>query len=83
MSAGVLIGFLFRNSSVLSKSVGISVIWAIYLLLFLLGISVGSNETILKNFAVIGLNALIITSGAIAGSVILSWFTYKRFFREP
>jgi uncharacterized membrane protein YbjE (DUF340 family) len=54
--------------------------FAIYILLLLLGIAVGSNEKIINNLYLIGFQALIITIGAIAGSVILCWLIYKTFF---
>jgi len=82
MCCGMFTGYLFRNIRQLSKTVGIIITWAIYLLLFLLGISVGSNSTITDNIGKIGFNAFIITFGALTGSVIAAWFTYTIFFRS-
>ncbi len=54
----------------------------IFVLLFLLGKSVGKNDAIMNNLASIGMQAFIITSAAIAGSVLMSWIVYKHFFEE-
>jgi uncharacterized membrane protein YbjE (DUF340 family) len=82
MSAGILLGYLLRNKEIISKYTGIIITWLIYMLLFLLGISVGTNNTIISNLDKIGLNALLITTGALTGSVIASWVTYRLFFRK-
>ncbi|HUX55454.1 MAG TPA: LysO family transporter [Bacteroidales bacterium] len=82
MTSGILAGYLFRNHQWISKPVGIIITWAIYLLLFLLGITVGTNEIIISNLDAIGFNALLITIGAVTGSVAVSWFTYTLFFRK-
>ncbi len=82
MSSGMLAGYLFRNQKWISKPVGTIITWAIYLLLFLLGITVGTNETIINNLDKIGLNALLLTIGAVTGSVLVSWFTYTYFFKR-
>ena len=82
MTTGILIGYLLRNQQWIKKALGVLITWAIYLLLFILGISVGTNDTIINNLGSLGLNALLLTIGAVAGSVIVSWFTYNLFFRK-
>ncbi len=67
-------GFLKINEKLLSI--------AIYFLLFILGLSVGLNETVINNLDKIGLQAALITAGAIAGSVAVSWLVYKIFFKS-
>jgi len=82
MCAGIVTGIFLRGKSFLlmaaEEMTGIS----IYLLLFLLGLSAGTNDTIISSFPVIGFNALILTLSAIAGSVILSWLLYVSLFRK-
>jgi len=80
MSAGVILGYLIRNAKSLVKYIDISVNLAIYLLLFLLGVSVGGNRTIMSNLGGLGLKALMLAIGAVAGSVGLSYLAYKNFF---
>ena len=53
---------------------------SIYLLLLLLGIGVGMNDAIIKNLYSIGLQALLITIGAIGGSILICWIIYKSIF---
>ncbi|WP_455968731.1 LysO family transporter, partial [Butyricimonas virosa] len=51
-----------------------------FLLLFLLGITVGANGDVMNNLDSIGLEALLITLAAIAGSVLCAWGVYRFFF---
>lgn len=53
---------------------------AIYVLLLLLGISVGLNNTIVQNIGTLGYQALVITLGAVIGSVLFSWLVFRIFF---
>lgn len=55
---------------------------AIYILLLLLGISVGSNPVIMLNIGSIGLKAMAIAFAAIAGSVATGWLFQRLFFTE-
>ena len=55
---------------------------AIYILLFFMGLSVGSNPEIMRNLSEIGLQSLIIAAFAVAGSIILSGLSYYFFFRN-
>ena len=80
MSAGIILGYLIRNKIRFIKYIDPSINIAIYLLLFLLGISVGGNRTVMDNLGSLGFNALLLAMGAVAGSVGLSYLTYKMFF---
>jgi uncharacterized membrane protein YbjE (DUF340 family) len=80
--AGIAAGRLFRKKEKARKGIDIMITWAIYLLLFLLGISVGTNEKIINEFSVIGLTAVLLTAGALAGSLLLARPVYYRFFRN-
>lgn len=75
-------GFIFRKYKRLSGGLDKAVSYAIYLLLFLLGITVGQNKTIIQNFHLIGLKALLITLASIAGSIVLSALVFHFFFRH-
>lgn len=82
MFTGIIIGFIFRKkrSVILTadKFAGLS----IYLLLFLLGLSIGSNRLIIHNFARIGFNSILLTISGITGSVLLSYIFYKFYFKK-
>lgn len=81
MVIGIIAGYFLRRIPD-TKIIGRLITGFIFLLLFFLGIAVGHNEKIVNNLTAIGLQALIITMGAIAGSVVLAWFVYKKFFEK-
>lgn len=81
MLVGIASGYFLRNISQL-KMVGKLISVFIFLLLFFLGVGVGKNEEIVNNFPVIGLQAGVITAGALAGSIFLSWYVYRKFFKK-
>ena len=82
MTAGILMGWLLHHKKQFLKIVSHTTNWAIYLLLFLLGLSVGTNEKILTNFDKIGIQSIAITIFAVAGSIFVSWLTYILFFKN-
>jgi uncharacterized membrane protein YbjE (DUF340 family) len=82
MTSGMILGWVFHNRKKLIKITSELTNWAIYLLLFLLGLSVGTNEKILSNFNQIGFQAILITVFAVAGSILMSWLTYILFFKK-
>ena len=82
MSAGIFIGWIFHSKIKFLRTTEFLTNWAIYLLLFMLGLSVGTNDTILKNFGEIGLQAITLTLFAVLGSVLTAWLTYNLFFKK-
>jgi uncharacterized membrane protein YbjE (DUF340 family) len=78
---GIAIGWLMRNKEKARKGVDKAVTWSVYLLLFLLGISVGTNKDIINHFSRIGYQAFWLTFGAVAGSVLMAWVIYHFFFK--
>jgi uncharacterized membrane protein YbjE (DUF340 family) len=80
MLSGILLGLFGNRFPHLLKLNDKLISIAIYVLLFLLGISVGLNKTIIQNLDKIGIQAAIITLGAISGSVISLWLLYHLFF---
>ncbi|MBN1970323.1 MAG: LysO family transporter [Candidatus Delongbacteria bacterium] len=79
---GIIVGFVFRKKELVFKLNEKFTMYSIYLLLFLLGVSVGMNEEIISNIDKIGLDVFVITLGAVLGSVIASWILFKTFFRN-
>ena len=75
MLTGMLLGFLMRQKR-LSRIHQIITMF-IWLLLFLLGVEVGSNEQIIKGLHSLGLEAIILTLGGTLGSVIAAWGLWK------
>ena len=80
MTIGFILGYVLRNKSKFILFSNKATTLIIYLLLFLLGIGVGLNKTIVSNMAKIGLQAILITFGAVLGSLILAYITYTLFF---
>ena len=75
MLLGVFTGYLLKNYQF--RWVQKWIMLAIWLLLFLLGIAVGTNGEIMNNLDTIG---LILALGGVSGSVILAWVVYRFFF---
>jgi len=81
MTVGIIFGFLLQNKVGVIKFADPSINIAIYSLLFLLGVSVGTNKIIVSNLSTLGVQALLLTFGAVIGSVVLTYFVYKIFFK--
>jgi uncharacterized membrane protein YbjE (DUF340 family) len=80
MMAGILAGLWLGKFPLVMKINDKLISWAIYLVLFLLGVSVGTNKTVMQSLDSIGLQALLLTVGAVAGSVAMGWIIYRAFF---
>ncbi|KAB2822814.1 MAG: lysine exporter LysO family protein [Paludibacter sp.] len=72
LTVGIVVGFYIQDRSRLIKLNDKLMTWSIFVLLFLLGISVGINDTIVYNLDTIGLKALVITIGAVSGSIVVA-----------
>lgn len=81
MILGMIVGLTLGKYPVLLKINEKLLNAAIYILILLLGIAVGSNDKIVNNLFDFGIQALTITIGAIAGSVAMCWLIYKTFFQ--
>lgn len=81
MLAGIFIGYFFRNVQFLQKTEK-SISYTIFIMLFILGISVGSNDLIVNNLAYFGWQAFILASFGCLGSVIASWLVFNLFFKK-
>ena len=74
MLTGMLLGYLLRKRDL--KKIHQIITLLIWLLLFILGIEVGSNEQI------IGLEAVILTLGGTLGSVIAAWALWRALYNK-
>ncbi|MCE5206137.1 MAG: lysine exporter LysO family protein [Porphyromonadaceae bacterium] len=77
--AGIVVGYLAKKTTVV-KYTGSLLNVTIMLLLFFLGLSVGSNEQVVSNFTTIGLDAFLLAVGATLGSLFCAKWVYKKFF---
>jgi uncharacterized membrane protein YbjE (DUF340 family) len=82
LSAGILTGLLLIKRPKIHRINNHLLNWAIYLLLFLLGLSVGTNKEVIQNLGKIGYEALVIALASIFGSVILSGLLFKLLFNK-
>ena len=80
MLCGIAVGYLVRKRNTRFIHHVITVL--IWLLLFLLGIEVGSNPHIVKGIQTLGLEALLLTVGGAIGTIILSWLLWKYVSRK-
>mgnify|MGYP006291925501 CR=1 FL=1 len=78
---GIGIGFPLRGRALILKTTDYLVMSAVYALLFFLGVSVGTDPRIISNIGSLGWQALTISSGAIAGSLLLAKWVAS-FFRQ-
>ena len=80
MLTGMLLGYLLRKRDL--KKIHQIITLLIWLLLFILGIEVGSNEQLLKGLHTIGLEAVILTLGGTLGSVIAAWALWRALYKR-
>ncbi|UCB44411.1 MAG: LysO family transporter [Spirochaetota bacterium] len=74
---GIGIGFLLKKRKTLLSTIDRLTPGIIFALLFFLGISLGMNEKVIANISKLGLYALLISAGGIAGSICLSIPLYR------
>ena len=74
MLCGIAVGYLFRNKNTRFVSHVITVL--IWLLLFLLGIEVGSNPRIVMGMQTLGIEALVLTIGGAVGTTLCAWLLW-------
>lgn len=77
IALGIPIGFALRKQKAVVHAVDKLTMWAIYILLFLLGVSLGTDENIISQAGGIGLKALIISSACVIGSALSAWLLSK------
>ena len=80
MAAGILAGRLLRKRQKVVSIVERLILVSIFLLLFFLGASIGSDQAIVDALDTIGLNALITATGSVAGSLVAAWLLWKYLF---
>ena len=78
---GGLIGYLLRNVRALQR-VNSTISFTICLMLFTLGLSVGSDHALVANLWKFGAEALLISSMSMLGSMLAVWLLYKYVFSK-
>ena len=82
MLSGVLIGYILRNIRAIPALVSKINIYIIFLLVFVMGLSVGSTPQVIQGLGTLGLLGIAISVVSIAGSVFLSWIVYRHLFKK-
>ncbi len=72
----ILIGYLLRHH-LNPKPLNFALKISIYVLLFFMGVNIGTNQKLLDNLPSLGFQALIITTCAITGSLLSALILYK------
>lgn len=81
MLIGVGVGVAVRRFTIFKRT-NKAISLVIFLLLFLLGKEVGADERVLSNLSTLGVQALMITLGAVLGSALCAKFVYQYFFKK-
>ena len=78
---GILTGRLLRRRPL--RALGNIITLIIWLLLFVLGLEVGGNGQVVRAAATLGMQALVLCTGALAGSIACSWLLWRVASGEP
>lgn len=80
MLGGMCIGFLLRRQQF--SWIHRVITTLIWILLFLLGVEVGSNRQIIEGLATLGLEAFSITIAAVIGSCMAAWALWYLLYKK-
>ena len=81
MLTGIAVGYLFRNIAFLQKTEK-TISLTIFLLLFILGVSIGSNSLIVNNLGKFGWQAIILAVSGVLGSLLAARLVLQLFFKK-
>lgn len=81
MITGIITGFLFRHYRL--RFIHRLILTLIWLLLLLLGVEVGANETVIRQFGNIGFEAFLLAFAGTLGSVVFAWFMWMVIRNKP
>lgn len=70
---GVPFGWMGRKSERVIALVGRGLTWTVRLMLFLLGLSLGADETLVSQMRTLGLRAAVISTLSVLGCVVAAW----------
>lgn len=72
---GILLGYILRGKNL--KFLPRLITTIIWILLFFLGLEIGSDPDVISNFSSLGITALTISVFSVIGSIIASWILWK------
>ncbi len=80
IAAGMLAGRLLSSRRRVLVLASRGATWSLYLLIFLLGLSVGSDGSVMGALGRLGVQAVVLCLGGILGSLLLASIVSSRFF---
>lgn len=81
MAAGIASGYVLRHRRWTKRLSG-PILWTVALLLFLMGLSVGGNRTLISHLGSLGTDALLIAVCCTLGSVLTGALVYRLLFKN-
>ena len=80
MILGAVLGYFMRDNRSIDK-LGNVIFAIVCMLLYTLGLSIGSNKLLLENFSTFCWQAAFIALMSLIGSLLASWFVFNKFFK--
>ena len=80
MLSGITVGIIFRRRPIRFISKVITVL--IWILLFFLGVEVGTDPRVIGSLKSLGIEALVLTVSGMAGSMAMAWGLWRFVSRE-
>lgn len=81
MAVGVAVGYALRRHF-RTKYLDRAILGTVALLLFLMGVSVGGNRTLLAGLSSLGVDALVLAAAGTLGSVLAGAWVYRKTFKN-
>ena len=78
---GIILGFLLRKIELLKKTEK-TIPMTVVSMLFVLGMSVGSNKSVISNIGNYGWQATLLGLSSLVGSAVAAWIVYVIFFKK-
>ena len=81
LGLGISVGYLCRHLPAL-KGLEHSISYTIFAMLFIFGITIGANQSLLNNIGEFGIQAAILAICGVLGSLVASFIAYKLFIKK-
>lgn len=81
MAVGVAAGYALRHRR-WTKYLDRAILGTVALLLFLMGVSVGGNRSLLAGLSSLGVDALVLAAAGTLGSVLTGAWVYRKTFKN-
>jgi len=73
---GFIIGYVMRRNHVRIK-IDRYLVFSVIILLFLIGVNLGSNKDIIKNIMILGIQSFILAITSVIGSAIIAYMVSR------